>query len=97
MSENLGLDVRLPIGSMFVVIGALVGGYGLATSSDSEQYARSASININLWWGLIMFIFGALLLLGANAARRASAARPAMTTPEGRATEDREHRTGLEG
>jgi membrane protein implicated in regulation of membrane protease activity len=90
------MDVRLPIGALFVVIGALVGGYGLATAGDAEQYARSASININLWWGAIMFLFGALLLLLAGAARRKSAAMPATATPQGRATEEREHRSGLE-
>jgi hypothetical protein len=29
---------------------------------DPAMYDRSLGININLWWGLVMLIFGALML-----------------------------------
>ena len=89
-------DIRLPIGGLFTVLGLLVSGYGLATTGDGELYARSLSINVNLWWGLVMLAFGAGLLLSATFYAGRAAARPASETPEGRATERREHRTGLE-
>jgi hypothetical protein len=69
----MGFDIRLPIGMMFSVFGVLVAGYGAATRGN-EMYARhSLGINVNLWWGIAMLIFGAGMLLlarrGAIAAR----------------------------
>jgi len=61
----MGLDIRLPIGMMFTLIGALLGIYGLATGSDTAMYACSLGSNVNLCWGLVLFIFGALMLKAA--------------------------------
>ena len=63
MSAETKLDVRLPIGVMFVLIGAIISIYGLV--SDPAIYERSLGININLWWGLVMFAFGAFMLIMA--------------------------------
>jgi hypothetical protein len=74
----MGFDIRLPIGMMFSVFGVLVGAYGAATQ-DSEMYTRhSLGINVNLWWGLVMLIFGAGMLLLAR--RGAAAARASDKT-----------------
>ena len=94
MSSAGGLDVRLPIGGLFVVLGALIGGYGLATAGDATRYARSLSIN--LWWGAVMLAFGLILVVAARRTRHPAAARPAEETPEGRETERREEKLGLE-
>lgn len=59
------LDLRLPIGLMFTLIGALLVIYGAATSSDTAMYAHSLGININVRWGIALFIFGVLMLVGA--------------------------------
>jgi membrane protein implicated in regulation of membrane protease activity len=96
MSGVTGLDIRLPIGGLFSVLGLLLTGYGLATNGDAAQYQRSLSVNVNLWWGLVMLVFGALLLTMARRARRDASAHPAAETPGGRDTEEREHRLGLE-
>jgi hypothetical protein len=96
MSGVSGLDIRLPIGGLFTLLGLLVGGYGLATAADAGGYERSLGVNINLWWGLVMLIFGALLLTFASRARRQAGAHAAAESGEGRATEEREHRQGLE-
>ena len=96
MSGAPGLDIRLPIGGLFTLLGLLVGGYGLATTGEPERYESSMGVNINLWWGLVMLVFGALLLAFATRTRRKVGAGPAAGAPEGRATEDREHRLGLE-
>lgn len=58
----MGLDIRLPIGLMFTVVGVLLVIYGLATSGNAELYHRSQDININLWWGLVLLMFGVLML-----------------------------------
>ena len=69
MSSSSGLDVRIPIGGLFTALGLLLGGYGWATAGDATTYARSQSVNINLWWGLVMLTFGLVLLWAASRAR----------------------------
>jgi hypothetical protein len=99
MSAAGSLDLRLPIGGLFSALGVIIGGYGIVTYGNTAIYEQSLSININLWWGLVMLIVGALMLLaGMRASRTAhpASALPAEDTPEGRATERREHRSGLE-
>jgi hypothetical protein len=59
----MGLDIRWPIGLMFSLIGVLLTGYGALTGSDTEMYKRSLDININLCWGLVLLVFGALMLI----------------------------------
>jgi len=67
MSDNTGgLDLRVPIGGLFVVLGALLAGYGLMTASNTEMYARSGGLNINLWWGGAMLVTGAGFPLAAR-------------------------------
>lgn len=62
MSATGGLDIRIPIGGLFTVVGALLVGYGARTAGDATIYARSLSINMNLWWGGAMLLFGLVLL-----------------------------------
>jgi hypothetical protein len=76
MSGPTGLDVRLPIGGLFTALGLLLGGYGLATAGDASHYARSLSVNINLWWGLVMLVFGVTLLAAVWLSRRKLPGRP---------------------
>lgn len=75
MSGEAHTDVRLPIGGLFAVLGAIVAVYGLVTASDAAMYARSQGININIWWGLVMLVFGLVLLAFSrrDAARAAAA------------------------
>ena len=70
MSNSRGLDVRLPIGGLFTALGLVLGGYGLATAGDATHYARALSVNINLWWGLVMLLFGLALLAAVWLSRR---------------------------
>ena len=86
------LDVRWPIGGLFALLGLLLAGYGMATAANAEQYAQSLSININLWWGLVMLTFGVILLVAAWLGRNTLGTR----SPEAEATEARERRLGLE-
>ena len=59
----MGLDIRLPIGLMFSLLGIILGGYGLFTNGDTALYASSLNININIWWGLILLAFGLSMLI----------------------------------
>jgi len=58
----MGLDIRWPIGLMFSLIGVLLTGYGAMTASDTEMYKRSLDINIDLRWGLVLLVFGVIML-----------------------------------
>ncbi len=58
----MGLDIKLPIGLMFTIMGVLLTLFGLFTGSDQELYARSLDVNINLWIGIGMLVFGGLML-----------------------------------
>ncbi len=58
----MGLDIRWPIGLMFTLIGLMLVLLGLATNSKPEVYAPSLGININLYWGLLLLVFGAWML-----------------------------------
>ena len=63
------LDIRLPLGLLFMVFGLLLAGFGLL--SDKSLYARSLGIDINLWWGVVMLLFGGVLfVLGRRGHRR---------------------------
>jgi hypothetical protein len=55
MSAPSLLDIRTPIGLMFLVLGAILMAYGAV--SDPSAWARTG-LNINLWWGLVLLIFG---------------------------------------
>jgi hypothetical protein len=96
MTGAAGLDVRLPIGGLFTVLGLMLSGYGLVVGSGSASLSAGSSTNVNLWWGLVMLVFGLLLLLGASLAQRKLSIRRATETIEGESTETREHQRGLE-
>jgi hypothetical protein len=88
----MNLDIRMPIGGLFTLLGLLLVGYGLM--SDASVYQRSLGLNINLSWGLAVLAFGAIFLFLGR--RGSSGVHPASEEPEGRATEEREHALGLE-
>jgi hypothetical protein len=58
------LDIRLPIGLLFAILGGLLAVFGLVTGfSSGALYERSLGININLWWGLVMLAFGIVMIV----------------------------------
>ncbi|HZZ38557.1 MAG TPA: hypothetical protein VFE06_05450 [Acidobacteriaceae bacterium] len=60
----MSLDLRIPMGLLFLIVGAILSLYGLVTRG-SAIYVRSAGMDINLIWGLVMLTFGlAMFLLG---------------------------------
>jgi hypothetical protein len=62
MSVVTGLDIRLPIGGLFTILGLILVGYGLATGSNTALYDRSLGININIWWGGAILLFGLMMV-----------------------------------
>lgn len=58
----MNLDLRVPMGLMFLIVGAMLSLYGTFTRG-STIYARSAGMNINLIWGVVMLVFGLTMFL----------------------------------
>ena len=58
----MGLDIRIPLGLIFLITGTIMALYGLITRGDA-MYARSMDVNLNLIWGLVMFVFGVVMFL----------------------------------
>ena len=85
------LDIRLPIGLMFSVLGILLLIVGLFAGGQSTQ---SQQTSVNLWWGLVMLVFGIVMFVLGR--RGTATARLTEESPEGLKIEEIEHRSGLE-
>lgn len=87
------LDIRLPLGFLFLALGLILAGYGIFGPHD--VYARSLGYNVNLYWGLVLVVFGLVMLWlgrrGTSSARPATGetARLGAETAEEIAAEDR--------
>lgn len=68
----MGLDVRIPLGLMFLITGGLMAVYGVFTRG-SAIYDKSLGIDVNLIWGALMFVFGLVLYLFGRRPRRLDA------------------------
>jgi len=55
------LDIRLPMGLLFLALGVILVGYGFM--SDPAIYVEhSLGQNVNKFWGAIFALFGGLML-----------------------------------
>lgn len=59
------VDIRIPIGLMFTIIGTLITIFGFVTMSNTEMYHKSLGINVNIIMGILMLIFGLIMLFYA--------------------------------
>jgi hypothetical protein len=65
----MGLDIRWPIGIIFTIYGAMLIAYGAL--ADPAIFGSSVGINIDIWWGTLMLVFGLFMgLLAFRAGRR---------------------------
>jgi len=58
----MNLDLRIPMGLMFSIVGAILTIYG-AVTNGSPIYAKSVDMNINLVWGVVMLVFGVTMFV----------------------------------
>ena len=73
----MNLDLRIPMGLLFTFVGIILTAFGIATRTNVDLYARSLGINVNMWWGIVLLVFGQIMFqLG-----RASQARLAKLPP----------------
>jgi len=65
----MGMDLRQPIGILFLAYGVILALYGLVRPHPVLD------LNVNLIWGVVLAVFGAFMLWLALRARRGGAAR----------------------
>lgn len=52
------LDVRYPIGYLFLILGIILAGYGYANPATFNTAGGPLPLNIDVPWGILMFLFG---------------------------------------
>lgn len=71
LGYKMSLDLRIPMGLMFTFVGIILTVFGIATNSNAELYARSLGINANLWWGIVLLVFGQVMFqMGRRSQKR---------------------------
>jgi uncharacterized membrane protein (UPF0136 family) len=79
----MGIDIRLPLGILFLLLGSILVVYGAA--SDASLYGQSLGINVNFYWGVVLLAFGALMFglsrRGARAVARTESTSQAPRSP----------------
>jgi sulfite exporter TauE/SafE len=65
------VDIRIPIGLMFTIVGIIISVFGFFTMSNAEMYHKSLGINVNIIMGLLMLIFGLIMLYFARRKKKA--------------------------
>ena len=56
------VDARIAVGMFFTLTGTILSAFGLSTRDHMDVYARSLGIDANLWWGLVLLLFGITML-----------------------------------
>lgn len=72
----MGLDIRWPIGLMFSLIGLMLTIFGAANSSRSMTKIDGQDVNINLIWGVVLLVFGVLMVFFAYRGSKKSGPPP---------------------
>jgi hypothetical protein len=73
----MGIDIRLPLGILFSLLGLILSAYGLI--GDSSLYQQSLGINVNLYWGIVLLAFGGLMFVLSRRGARAEARTAAVS------------------
>lgn len=60
------LDIKFPIGLMFAILGIVLLLFGLFTLSNPDMYKPSFNINVNIWSGILMLVFGGIMLISSR-------------------------------
>lgn len=69
----MSLDLRIPMGLLFSFMGVILAAFGLATRDQMDLYEKSLGIDVNLWWGLVLLVFGQVMFhLGRRGQNRAA-------------------------
>ena len=64
----MNLDLRVPVGLMFAIFGFILVVVGMVGGPALTE--KSLGVNINLWWGVAMLVFGGVMLAMSRLGRR---------------------------
>ena len=78
----MNLDLRIPMGLMFTLVGIILTVFGLATQG-SDIYIKSLGLNANLDWGIVLLVFGVGMFLLGRAGQRKALRNPPAPAAEG--------------
>ena len=79
----MGIDIRLPLGILFSLLGVILIIYGIV--GDPSHYQQSLGINVNFYWGFVLLAFGLLILLLGRRGIRVASASKTVAPPSTRA------------
>jgi hypothetical protein len=65
----MNLALRIPMGSMFTLMGTILTIFGVVTNGKEVLYAANQGLNANLCWGPVLFVFGMIMLFVARRRR----------------------------
>ncbi|HEV2323836.1 MAG TPA: hypothetical protein VGS10_07780 [Terracidiphilus sp.] len=72
----MNVDLRIPLGMMFTLMGAVLMAFGLSTANNPEIYARSLGVNLDIWCGVALLVFGLVMVtFGRRGQMKIEAAR----------------------
>ena len=81
----MNLDLRIPMGLMFSFVGIILAAFGAATNSTPALYDKSLGINVNLWWGIVLLIFGQIMFhIGRRANKQLQKLPPPQSSTDPR-------------
>ena len=55
------IDLRLPIGLFFLAVGIILAAFGVISPHNAPNLHQK--INVDLYWGVILLLFGALMTI----------------------------------
>jgi solute:Na+ symporter, SSS family len=59
---KMKMDMRIPLGMMFTLFGTMLAAFGLSTRDNVGLYLKSLGIDVNVWCGFVLLVFGILML-----------------------------------
>jgi hypothetical protein len=68
VNQGQPVDLRIPVGTLFTAIGVVLAGYGLAAPHQTGSV--QLGVNVNLLWGVLMLLFGAVFVVTGILANR---------------------------
>jgi hypothetical protein len=79
----MNLDLRIPLGLMFTLTGVILTSFGYATRGRVDLYSKSLGIDANLWWGIVLLVFGLIMLFLGRRGQIRMEKEPAKPSEEG--------------
>lgn len=56
------VDARIAVGMFFTLTGTILAAFGFSTRDRTDVYMKSLGVDVNLWWGVALLVFGIAML-----------------------------------